>query len=55
MTAEPYNERAIHHLYRTVFCGTFYIFVDFTRSGGTYAPSSGTIEIAWYDEAPSRK
>lgn len=39
MTAKPYNERSIHHLYRTVFCRSFYIFVDFAGSGGTDSPT----------------
>ncbi len=53
MPAEPYYERTIHHLYRTVFCGTFYVFVDFTRSCGTYTPSGGAIEITGDDESPA--
>jgi hypothetical protein len=55
MTAEPYYERAIHHLYRAVFCGPFYVFVDFARSCWTDTPSIGSIEIAWNHEPPAWK
>lgn len=55
MTAEPYNERTIHHLYGTVFCGPFDVFVDFTGASRANAPPSGAIEITWNHEAPSRE
>jgi hypothetical protein len=55
MTAEPYNERAIHHLYRTVFCGTFYVFVDFAGASRTNAPTGRTFEVARNNESPARK
>jgi hypothetical protein len=32
MSAEPYNERAVDHLYGAIFCGSFYVFVNFTSS-----------------------
>ena len=55
MTAEPYYERTIHHLYGAVFCGTFNVFVYFTRASRANAPSCWAIEIAWNDESPSRE
>ena len=53
MAAEPYDHWAVNHLNRTVFCGSFYVFVDFTGSCGPYAPSGRTGVIAGYNESPS--
>jgi hypothetical protein len=53
MTAEPYNERSINHLNRAVFCGSFYVFVDFPWTYRADAPFVGTFEIARYDESPA--
>ena len=55
MTAEPYDERAVDHLYWAVFCGSFYIFVDFTSTGWSNAPFCWAFVIARYYESPSRK
>jgi hypothetical protein len=55
MTAEPYNEWAIHHLYGTVFCGTFNVFVDFAGASRANAPAGRTFEIARYNESPARE
>jgi hypothetical protein len=53
MTAEPYDEWTVHHLYRAVFCESFYVFVNFTGAGGSNSPSGGNSVIARNDESPA--
>jgi len=53
MTAEPYDEGAIHHLYRALFYGSLNVFVYFAGTRGPNSPSSGSIEISGYDEPPA--
>jgi hypothetical protein len=53
MTAEPYDEWAVSHLNWAVFCGSFYVFVDFTRPGRTNAPPVRAVEIAGKYEPPA--
>jgi len=53
MTAEPYDERAVHHLNWAFFYGSFNVFVYFAGTGGADSPSCGATEIAGYDEPPA--
>ena len=53
MTAEPYDEWAVHHLYWALFYGPFYFFVDFAGPRGADAPSGDALEIAGHDEPPA--
>ena len=53
MTAEPYDEGPIHHLYRALFYGSLNVFVYFAGTGGADSPSCGATEIAGYDEPPA--
>ena len=53
MTAKPHNEWSINHLYRTVFCRTFYVFVDFTGSSRAYSPAKRTFVFAGQNKSPS--
>ena len=53
MAAEPYNERAVHHLDWAIFSGSFDVFVDFTGSSGANPPSGWALVIAGNDKSPS--
>jgi hypothetical protein len=53
VAAEPDDERTVNHLDWTVFCRAFYVFIDFTRAGGSYAPSGRSLVIAGDYKSPS--
>ena len=53
MAAEPYNERAVHHLDWAIFSGSFDVFVDFAGSSRANPPSGWTLVVAGHDESPS--
>ena len=53
MTAEPYDDRAVHHLNRALFCGSFNVFVYFAGARGADSPSDNALKIAGHDEPPA--
>ena len=55
MTPKPYDQWTVSHLYWTIFCGSFHLFVDFAAAGWTDSPLLYALEIAGNDEPPTRE
>jgi hypothetical protein len=53
MSAEPRDERTVHHLNWAVFCRSFYVGIYLTRTGRSYAPFCGADVVTLYYESPS--
>ncbi len=55
MAPEPYDQWTVRHLHWAIFCGSFYVLVNFTGASRADAPTSHAFEIAGNNEAPSRQ
>lgn len=53
MTAEPYDERAVHHLNWATFCGSFDVFVNVSGARGADSPSCDAVKFAGHNETPA--